>query len=445
MSAFPALCRIILSMGLLAVAATGAEAAPATIDAGDTAWVLISAALVLFMTIPGLALFYGGLVRAKNVLTLFVQCFALTAIISLLWWAFGYSLAFSQPADIDPAHPGIHAFIGDGARCFFAGMRPEALWPGTRIPEAAFCLFQLTFAIITPALLIGAFAERLKFGAILTICVGWFVFAYLPICHMAWGGAGSFLGSGWGLADFAGGTVVEVASGMAGLTCAIAAGRRFGYLQQPIVPHNLVLCLSGAAMLWIGWFGFNAGSALAANGTAAMAALNTQLAAAAAVVTWMAVEWLRHGRPSALGIATAGVAGLVGITPGCGFVSPLGAVAVGVAAALASFVAVMILKQRFRYDDSLDVFGVHGVAGLVGLLLTGVFGVQALGGTIDRPLGDQLAAQAFSALVTMLWSGGVAFALMKLVNLATGLRAPQEDELSGLDVAQHGEAAYNHD
>ena len=412
-----------------------ADAATAVINGADTAWIIVATALVLFMTLPGLALFYGGLVRSKNVLSVFVQCFALTGVMTLLWVAYGYSLAFGNGGAQQWA-------IGNLDKAFFRGVTVAAV-TGT-IPEPLFAAFQMTFAIITPALIVGAFAERMRFKGMLLFSVLWFTLSYLPICHMAWAGEGSLF-HGWGVLDFAGGTVVHVNAGIAGLVTCLMLGSRSGYPKQVMRPHNLPFAVMGAGMLWVGWFGFNAGSALAANGTAAMALLVTHIAAATATVVWMAIEMLAHGKASALGVATGAVAGLVAITPASGTAGPLGAVAIGAASAVAGYYFATSVKHRFGYDDSLDVFGVHGVGGVVGALLTGVFAATELGGSglaEGMTIGSQVWAQAKSVLVTILWSGVVSAVAFFVVDKLVGMRVPIEVERGGLDLAEHQEQAY---
>jgi len=412
-----------------------ADAATAVINGADTAWIIVATALVLFMTLPGLALFYGGLVRSKNVLSVFVQCFALTGVMTLLWVTYGYSLAFGNGGAQQWA-------IGNLDKAFFRGVTVAAV-TGT-IPEPLFAAFQMTFAIITPALIVGAFAERMRFKGMLLFSVLWFTLSYLPICHMAWAGEGSLF-HGWGVLDFAGGTVVHVNAGIAGLVTCLMLGSRSGYPKQVMRPHNLPFAVMGAGMLWVGWFGFNAGSALAANGTAAMALLVTHIAAATATVVWMAIEMLAHGKASALGVATGAVAGLVAITPASGTAGPLGAVAIGAASAVAGYYFATSVKHRFGYDDSLDVFGVHGVGGVVGALLTGVFAATELGGSglaEGMTIGSQVWAQAKSVLVTILWSGVVSAVAFFVVDKLVGMRVPIEVERGGLDLAEHQEQAY---
>ena len=412
-----------------------ADAATAVINGADTAWIIVATALVLFMTLPGLALFYGGLVRSKNVLSVFVQCFALTGVMTLLWVAYGYSLAFGNGG----AQQWV---IGNLDKAFFRGVTVAAV-TGT-IPEPLFAAFQMTFAIITPALIVGAFAERMRFKGMLLFSALWFTLSYLPICHMAWAGEGSLF-HGWGVLDFAGGTVVHVNAGIAGLVTCLMLGSRSGYPKQVMRPHNLPFAVMGAGMLWVGWFGFNAGSALAANGTAAMALLVTHIAAATATVVWMAIEMLAHGKASALGVATGAVAGLVAITPASGTAGPLGAVAIGAASAVAGYYFATSVKHRFGYDDSLDVFGVHGVGGVVGALLTGVFAATELGGSglaEGMTIGSQVWAQAKSVLVTILWSGVVSAVAFFVADKLVGMRVPIEVERGGLDLAEHQEQAY---
>jgi Amt family ammonium transporter len=404
---------------------------------------LTSSALVLFMTIPGLTLFYAGLVRAKNVLSVMMQCFAITALVSLLWLLYGYSLAFDT-SGMTAHRLGLHAFIGSFAKAGFVGVPRDALYQ--TIPESVFAMFQLTFAIITPALIVGAFAERLRFSALLLFIAGWFTLSYLPIAHMVWGGPGSWLGD-LGVLDFAGGTVVHINSGVAGLVACLVIGPRRGYPHTAMPPHNLTYTVIGASMLWIGWFGFNAGSALAANATAGMAMLVTHLATAAAALTWMAIEWALHKKPSVLGIASGAVAGLVAITPAAGTCGPLGAVAIGAAAGCLCFLATSRLKRALGYDDSLDAFGVHGIGGIVGALLTGVFASTALGGAgladgVDSLFG-QVGRQCVGVIVTILYSGVVSFVLLKLLDKTLGLRVSSDEETEGLDLVLHDERGYN--
>ncbi|MCS7089229.1 MAG: ammonium transporter [Verrucomicrobiota bacterium] len=435
------------SLGLLGLAlalpgaALAEEAAKPQLSSGDTAWMLTATALVLFMTLPGLALFYGGLVRAKNVLTILVQCFAIASFITVLWVIYGYSLAFDT-AGMTAGERNLHSFIGSLQKAFFRGVTLDAL-TGT-IPESVFATFQLTFAIITPALIVGAFAERMKFSAMLIFILTWFTLCYLPICHMAWSGAGALFFD-WGVLDFAGGTVVHINAGIAGLVACLVVGKRMGYGKEPLTPHNVPMTVMGAAMLWVGWFGFNAGSALAANATAGMAMLVTQVATGTAASTWMFLEWIRSGKPTAVGIATGAVAGLVAITPASGTAGPLGALMIGVAAGAGCYFAATSLKRSLGYDDSLDVFGVHGVGGIIGALLTGVCASSALGGA-GLAEGVSIPAQVFtqfkSVVITILWSGVVALLGLFLAKAIVGLRVAPEVEHSGLDLAEHGEEGY---
>ena len=415
-------------------------ATPVTLDSGDTAWMLTATMLVLLMTIPGLALFYGGMVRAKNLLSVLMQCFAITALISVLWMLYGYSVAFST-AGMQAGTTNLHSFVGALDRALFAGMTPHSLYQ--RVPESVFAMFQLTFAIITPALIVGAVAERMKFSALLVFTTVWFTVVYLPMAHMVWGGPGSFLGD-LGVLDFAGGTVVHINAGIAGLVACLVLGRRRGYPHVPMPPHNLGYTLIGASMLWLGWFGFNAGSAVAANGSAGMAMLVTQIATAAAALSWMAIEWIIHRRASVLGIASGAVAGLVAITPAAGTIGPGGALILGVIAGVICFLAATRLKHRFGYDDSLDVFGVHAIAGIIGALLTGPFAAASLGGfgNIEHPL-LQLWIQCKGVGFTMLWSGLLSLLILKAIDWSIGLRVDEEQEQVGLDLALHEERAYN--
>ena len=405
----------------------------APIDSGDTAWMMIATALVLLMTLPGLALLYAGMVRVKNALSVLMQCFAIAALVTVLWIAYGYSLAFD----------GAGTFVGGFGKAFLAGLTPESV-VGT-IPESVFATFQMTFAIITPALTVGAFAERMKFGALVVFVVAWFTVVYVPLAHMVWGGPGALMWD-WGVLDFAGGTVVHVNAGIAGLTAALVIGRRHGYPDTAIPPHNVPFALVGAALLWVGWFGFNAGSALAANGTAGMALLVTQVATAAAALAWMGLEWAAHGKPSALGVATGAIAGLVAITPASGTAGPAGAMLIGLVAGCACFVAATRLKRIFGYDDSLDVFGVHAVGGIVGAVLTGVT-AGTLGGS-GLPEGVSIAGQVWvqakSVLFTAAWSGIGTWVILKLIDATVGVRVSREQEVEGLDLALHDERAYNH-
>jgi Amt family ammonium transporter len=385
------------------------------------------------MTIPGLALFYAGMVRAKNVLSVLMQCFAITALMTILWALYGYSIAFG----------GEGAYWGGLDKLFLRGVTVDAL--SGSIPETVFMTFQMTFAIITPALIVGAFAERMKFSAMLCFMGLWLTLVYAPITHWVWGDGG-WLG-GLGILDFAGGTVVHINAGIAGLVAALVLGKRRGYPSSPMPPHNLGYTLIGAAMLWVGWFGFNAGSELAADGTAGMAMAVTQIATAAAALGWMFSEWLSHGKPSVLGIASGAVGGLVAITPASGSVGPMGALAIGIAAGVGCFLAATTLKRRIGYDDSLDVFGVHAVGGIIGALLTGVFAAQALGGAGFgdgiNSIGGQVQTQAIGIIATIIYTGVVSFILLKIIDSVMGLRVNEEEEAEGLDVALHDERGYN--
>lgn len=379
------------------------EAAPA-LNSGDTAWMLTATALVLFMTIPGLALFYGGMVRSKNVLSVMMQCFAITGLMSILWVVYGYSMAFDT-AGMEKGVLNFNSFVGGFSKAFLSGVTPDSLTSATALfPEAVFITFQMTFAIITPALIVGAFAERMKFSAMLVFMGIWFTLVYAPIAHMVWSGDGALMWD-WGVLDFAGGTVVHINAGIAGLVCCLVLGKRKGYPTTPMAPHNLGYTLMGAAMLWIGWFGFNAGSAAAANGTAGMAMLVTQIATAAAALGWMFAEWVGHGKPSALGIASGVVAGLVAITPAAGTVGPIGALIIGLVSGVLCYFCATTLKRKLGYDDSLDAFGVHGVGGIIGAILTGVFAAPALGGfgTVTD-IGMQVWIQAKGVIFTVVYT-----------------------------------------
>jgi len=417
-----------------------AMAQEATLDSGDTAWMLTATALVLFMTIPGLALFYGGMVRSKNILSVMMQCFAITGLMSILWMVYGYSLAFDT-AGMEAGVTNLNSFVGGLGRAFLAGLTPDSLTGA--VPESVFITFQMTFAIITPALIVGAFAERMKFSAMLVFMTVWFTLVYAPIAHMVWGGDGGLLWD-WGVLDFAGGTVVHINAGIAGLVACLVLGKRKGYPTTPMAPHNLGLTLVGAAMLWIGWFGFNAGSSLAANGTAGMAMLVTQIATAAAALSWMFAEWLTHGKPSALGIASGVVAGLVAITPAAGTVGPMGALVIGLAAGVICFFCATSLKRKLGYDDSLDAFGVHGIGGIVGALLTGVFAAPSLGGFGEvENVALQLWIQFKGVLFTVVYTAIVTFVILKVIDVVMGLRVSEEDETVGLDLSLHNERGYN--
>ncbi len=403
-------------------------------NAADTAWMLSASCLVLFMTLPGLSLFYGGLARAKNVLSILMQCFAIACAVTLAWIVVGYSLAFGDGG-------AANGFFGGFGKSFLAGI--GAATAKGSIPETVFAMYQMTFAIITPALIIGAYAERVRFAGMLVFSVLWLLLVYCPIAHWVWG-------DGWlsrlGLMDFAGGTVVHLNAGMAALVCALLLGRRKGFPETPMMPHNMTMTVTGACMLWFGWFGFNAGSALAANGTAGMAMLVTHVGAASGALAWMALEWARFGKPSVLGIVTGVVAGLGTITPASGFVGPMGAIAIGGAAGVICFFATNHMKRKLGVDDSLDVFPVHGVGGILGTLLTGVFASAALGG-VGYPEGkgmlDQVLVQLLGIVAIAAWSGVLSVLLLKLVDGITALRVSSEEETEGLDTVLHNEQGYN--
>jgi Amt family ammonium transporter len=416
---------------LLACTPLALAAEPAKIDPANTAWMLTSAVLVLFMTLPGLALFYAGLVRTKNVLSVLMQCFSITCVVTIAWVAVGYSIAFGEG----------NAFWGGLGKAFLAGIDVKTV-KGT-IPETVFAMYQMTFAIITPALVVGAYAERVRYAGMLLFSVLWLLIVYCPVAHWVWG-------DGWlqkmGLMDFAGGTVVHLNAGMAALVAALVLGRRRGFPETAMAPHNMTMAVTGACMLWVGWFGFNAGSALAADGAAGMAMLVTHIAAAAASLAWVVCEWLRYGKPSVLGIVTGMVAGLGTITPASGFVGPLGALAIGGAAGVICFFATSYMKRALNVDDSLDVFPVHGVGGMLGTLLTGVFVSAAFGG-IGYPetatMGGQVLTQLIGIVAVGLWSGILTWVLLKLTDALAGLRVGGDEETEGLDTVLHNEKGYN--
>ena len=412
------------------------SAAPAAINSGDTAWMLTATALVLFMMIPGLALFYAGLVKSKNVLSLFMQCFALTCVMSLLWLACGYSLSFSDG----------NGFIGSLQHVFLNGITPDSTprSDAPTIPVLSHFAYQMMFFLITPGLFIGAFAERMKFSAVMVFCIFWSLLVYIPCCYGVWHKAGAFLGL-TGVIDLAGGIVVHITAGVAALVACIVVGPRRGFGHSPFIPHNLPFTITGAAMLWVGWFGFNAGSQLAANGAAAMTLVVTHLSACAASVVWMAIEWIKNGKPSVLGIATGSIAGLAAITPASGKVGPIGALCIGSVSAILCWLACAKLKAKFKYEDSLDVFGVHGVGGFVGTVLVAVFGTKSFcGGLGDFNIGTQLTTQLLAALYTIILSGVVSYVLLKIIDKTIGLRVSEQAESEGLDLADHGEAGYSH-
>jgi Amt family ammonium transporter len=420
-------------------AAAPAPAAPAPaaqapkLDSGATAWMLTSTALVLLMTIPGLALFYGGMVRKKNVLGTMMQSFAITALITVLWMVAGYSIAFDTTG-MAKGVTNVHSFFGSLSKAFLMGIGKDSL-TGV-IPESVFMTFQMTFAIITPALITGAFADRMKFSAMLWFTALWSLLVYAPIAHMVWAGDGGFM---WdmGVLDYAGGTVVHINAGIAGLVAALVIGPRLGYGREPMAPHNLTLTVMGAALLWVGWFGFNAGSAAAADGRAGMAMAVTQIATGAAALGWMFAEWIGKGKPSVLGIASGAVAGLVAVTPASGFVGPTGGLVIGIVAGVVCFWSATSLKRLFKYDDSLDAFGVHGVGGIVGAILTGYFAVESIGGTAGSLA--QVVTQIKGVLITIAYTAVGTYVILKLLDLVMGLRVSEDEEREGLDIALHGE------
>ncbi len=404
-----------------------------TLDSGDTAWILTSTALVLFMTLPGLALFYGGLVRAKNVLSVLMQCFVIACVVSVLWVIYGYSIAFGDGGSMN-------AWVGGLDNAFLANVTRDSL-SGT-LPESVFVMFQMTFAIITPALIVGGFAERMKFSSMLLFSIIWVSIVYFPVCHWVWGG-------GWlsemGLLDFAGGTVVHITAGVAALVCALVMGNRNGFPSTPMMPHNMTMTVTGAGMLWVGWFGFNGGSAVAANGDAGMAMLVTHVSAACGAMTWATMEWIRYGRPSALGTVTGMVAGLGTITPASGFVGPMGALIIGVSAGIVCFFATAFIKQKLKIDDSLDVFPVHGVGGIIGTLFAGIFVSAGLGGAgyaEGMNMGSQLGVQLTGVIATIVFTAVATFVSLKIVDMLLGLRVTDEEETEGLDINQHDERGY---
>ena len=435
---------ILLLAGGLALAGFPVVAwADTGLDTGDTAWVLASTGLVLFMTIPGLALFYGGLVRRRNVLSVLMQCLALTALMTVLWLVVGYSLAFDATGMVE-GETNLRSFIGGFGRSFLTGVDSSTLTGS--IPEVLFFTFQCTFAVITPALIVGAFAERMKFSAVLLFSSLWLIFVYAPICHMTWGGAGGFFADmgDRGVFDFAGGIVVHITAGVAALVACIVIGPRKGYGTTAMPPHNLTMCVTGTGMLWVGWYGFNGGSALGANGDAAMAITVTHISASTAALTWMMVEWVRHSKPSVLGIATGAIAGLAAITPASGVVGPLGGLAIGFTSGGLCYLASTTMKARFGYDDSLDVFGVHGVGGFIGTVMAGVFGAAVLGGNQEGlAIGSQVGVQLTAALITAAWAGIASYVILKIVDAVVGLRVNEEDESRGLDLSLHDEVGYN--
>ena len=426
---------ILLLIGVLINPVLAADTGSATIDSGDTAWVLVSTTLVLLMMLPALALFYGGLVRTKNVLSVLMHCLAMAALLSVIWVVFGYSLAF------DKGNP----FIGGLSKVLLGGVARDAIYPETKIPESLFCAFHMTFAIITPALVIGAFVERMKFVAVMLFGALWLIVVYVPICHMQWGG-------GWlqqkGVMDFAGGIVVHITGGVAALAVCIKIGKRKGYPDASMIPHNLTYSVIGACMLWVGWFGFNGGSALAANGQAAMTLLVTHISAAVATLTWMLIEWKTNGKPSVLGAATGAIAGLAAVTPAAGYAGPAGGLVIGLIAGALCFFASTTVKRYFAYDDSLDVFGVHGVGGIIGIMMVGVVASESWGGVgfaagAGGGIMDQLKVQLLGGVVAVVYTLVASVVVLWLIDNVVGLRVSYEQEELGLDLAEHAETGYN--
>ncbi len=433
------LWALLVAVVLLAAWPAAAQEAAGP-DGANTAWILTSTALVLFMTLPGLALFYGGLVHTKNVLSVLMHCFAIACLVSVLWLAFVYSFAFGDGG-------AANAFFGGFGKMFLAGVGADTL--SGDIPESVFFMFQMTFAIITPALIVGAYVERIKFSAVLWFSGVWVAIVYAPVAHWIWGG-GFLSDGGWlgavGVRDFAGGIVVHVTAGVSALVAAIVIGGRRGFPGEITPPHNPVLVMIGAAMLWVGWFGFNAGSALAADGSAGMAMLVTHISAAAASLVWMVIEWAKYGRPSLVGIVTGMVAGLATITPASGFVGPVGGLFIGLAGGLICYAVTQAVKKRFEIDDSLDVFAVHGVGGATGILLTAFFAAPALGGlglAEGATIGTHFWVQAVGVVVAVVWAGGLSYIILKVIDKTIGLRVTPEEETEGLDITTHGERGYN--
>jgi Amt family ammonium transporter len=453
----------LLGFAGLALAEPAVEAVTPTINKGDTAWMIVATVLVILMVIPGLALFYGGMVRAKNMLSVLMQVFVIFSMMAILWALYGYSLAFTEGSP----------FIGGFSKLFLFGITPDSMAAtfskGVYVPEYIYVAFQLTFAGITPALIIGAFAERVKFSAILIFMLIWFTFAYLPMAHMVWYWAGpdAYTNADTGAAagatagflfqkgalDFAGGTVVHINAGVAGLIGCLIVGKRIGYKKESLAPHSVTMTMIGASLLWVGWFGFNVGSNLEANGLAALVFVNTLLASAAATLAWSGAEWIIRGKPSMLGGASGAIAGLVAITPACGWAGPMGSIVLGLVAGVACFIAVTSMKSLLGYDDSLDAFGVHGIGGIIGALGTAVVASPALGGTgvwdyvangvAEYSMSTQLISQAWGVGVCIVWSGVVSFVAFKLIDIVIGLRVSEEAEREGLDISEHGETAYH--
>jgi Amt family ammonium transporter len=437
LAALPALAQEATTEATAAVE-TVAEAAAPVMDKGDVSWMMMSTVLVLFMTLPGLALFYGGLVRSKNMLSILMQTTTIACVMMIVWVIYGYSFTFGGSTS---------PWWGGTGKLFLSGVTMDSMSAtfsaGYVIPEYLFIAFQMTFAAITPALIIGAFAERVKFKAVLVFSVLWATFSYFPIAHMVWDANGYLFAKG--AFDFAGGTVVHINAGVAALVGALVIGPRIGYGKENMAPHSMVMTMIGASMLWVGWFGFNVGSNLEANGGAALAMINTFIATAAATLAWCGIEALQRGKASMLGAASGMITGLVAITPACGFVGPMGAIALGVIATLASYFFVTVVKQKMKYDDSLDVFGIHGVAGIVGAVLTGVFAAATFGGIKgdDYAMMAQLWIQIEGVLITIVWSGVVSYVLFKAIDMTIGLRVDNDTERQGLDLTAHGEKAYH--
>ena len=409
------------------------------LDSGDTAWMITATVLVLLMTIPGLSLFYAGMVRSKNVLSIMMQCFAITGLMTIIWMLWGYSMAFDTTG-MEAGVINLNSFVGGFGNVFMSGITVDSII-GT-IPESVFATFQMTFAIITPALIVGAFAERMKFSSMLVFMTAWVSIVYVPMVHMVWSGDGGLMWD-WGVIDFAGGTVVHVNAGIAGLVACIMLGKRKGFPGTAMPPHNLTYTIIGAALLWVGWFGFNAGSAVSAGASAGMAMLVTQIATAGAAISWMFVEWIRHGKPSVLGIASGAVAGLVAITPASGTVGPQGALMLGLIAGVGCFFAATTLKRAFSYDDSLDVFGVHAVGGIIGAILTGVFAAEAFGGIgLENGIAAQVWIQTKGVIFTIFYTGVLSAVILKIVDVTMGLRVSEEEEQIGLDLSSHDERGY---
>ncbi|MGC1328879.1 MULTISPECIES: ammonium transporter [unclassified Pseudomonas] len=431
----------LLALTLLSPLANAADTPPPTLNLGSSAWMITAAVLVLFMCLPGLALFYGGLVRAKNMLSLFTQCFGIAGVVGVLWVIYGYSMVVDTTNMID-GQVTFNSFVGGLGRVFLAGMTADSIVGD--IPEGVFVTFQMTFAIITPALIAGAFAERMKFSAALIFMAVWFTLVYAPIAHMVWGGAGALMHN-WGTLDYAGGTAVHINAGVAALAACILLGKRKGYPHTPMPAHNLSFTMVGAAMLWVGWFGFNIGSGGGLSGISGIVMINTQLGACAGIIGWMFTEWFKAGRPSALGLASGALAGLVGITPACAYVGTGGALAIGLLCGVICYLGATSLKRRFGYDDSLDVFGLHGIGGIVGALLTGVFCVPSLGGYVPNvTIAGQLWAQFKGVSFTFVYCFAVSWIILKVIKMVIGLRADEATEELGLDLGEHNESAYNH-